>query len=171
MRILRAFALLAVAVVVHFVGMRIHSGFSVYLDVFLVVIVLQALSGETFWALLLGLTAGLVQDSLLNGPIGLYGFADTLVAYATARLAQRLVIQKATSVLGVVAFASIVQQAVLVTLAFLLLPDPSLPQPWVAAVKALASGLLGMVLYAAGERLGTLLESRKSGSAGRIRLG
>lgn len=170
MRILKLLALLFVTVVVHFVGMRIHPSFSLYLDVFLVLLVLSSLSGDSFGAVLLGLVTGLVQDTLLSGPLGLYGFANTLVAYGTARLAQRLVIQKATSVLGVVAFASIVQQTLLTALAFLLLPEPTLPEPWVAMIKAVTSGLLGMILYAGTERFRTTLETRKRGRMGRLRL-
>lgn len=172
MRILRPLALLLVAVAVYFLGMTASSSFSLYLDVFLVVVVLQALSGDTLGALLLGLAAGIVQDTLPpNGPLG-FGFANTLVAYGTARLAQRLVIQKATSVLGVVAFASIVQQTVLASLAYLLLPDPSLPLPWQVGVKALASGALGMILYGAAERLARARDAKRSaGATGRLRMG
>lgn len=170
MRILKLLALLFVTVVVHFVGVQIHPSFSLYVDVFLVLLVLSALSGDSFGAVLLGLATGLVQDTLLSGPLGLFGFADTLVAYGTARLAQRLVIQKATSVLGVVSFASIVQQTLLTALAFLLLPEPTLPEPWVVLIRAAISGLLGMILYAATERFRTTLETRKRGRMGRLRL-
>lgn len=172
MRVLKGFAFLLAAVAVYFLGMTVSSSFSLYLDVFLVVVVLQALSGDTLGAILLGLAAGIVQDTLPpNGPLG-FGFANTLVAYGTARLAQRLVIQKATSVLGVVAFASIVQQSVLASLAYLLLPDPSLLLPWQVAVKALASGILGMILYGAAERVSRARDAKRSaGATGRLRLG
>lgn len=172
MRVIRAFTFLLAAVAVYFLGMTVSPSFSLYLDVFLVVVVLQALSGDTLGAILLGLAAGIVQDALPpNGPLG-FGVASTLVAYGTARLAQRLVIQKATSVLGVVAFASIVQQTLLVSLAYLLLPDPSLPLPWQVAVKALASGILGMILYGAAQRWARARDAKRlAGATGRIRLG
>jgi hypothetical protein len=172
MRVIRAFGFLLAAVAVYFLGMTVSPSFSLYLDVFLVVVVLQALSGDTLGAILLGLAAGIVQDALpANGPLG-FGVANTLVAYGTARLAQRLVIQKATSVLGVVAFASIVQQTLLVSLAWLLLPDPSLPLPWQVAVKALASGILGMILYAAAQRFTRARDAKRlAGATGRLRLG
>ena len=94
--------------------------------------------------MLFGLLVGLVQDTLTSGPFGLFGFADTAVAYGMARLAQRLVIQRASGVFAVVCFASLSQQVILAALAFLLLPNPSLPQPVAmleqATAKAVACG-------------------------------
>jgi len=57
---------------------------------------------------------GLLHDTLTSGPYGLFGFADTIVGYTTARLAQRLVIQRSTGVLALVSFASVAQQAIVV---------------------------------------------------------
>jgi rod shape-determining protein MreD len=162
------------ALLVHLVGTRLVPGFSRWLDVFLVAIALHALRGNSLSSLLLGLGVGLLQDTLANGPLGLFGFADTLVAYGIARLAQRLVIQRATGVLLVVSFASLLQQAVLVLLAFMLLPNPSLSAPlsvaFHAALEAGACGLLGMTVYGATRRWVRTTEARRRGRMGRLRL-
>jgi rod shape-determining protein MreD len=126
-------------------------------------------------AMLFGLLAGLAQDTLASGPFGLFGFADTAVAYGMARLAQRLVIQRATGVFTVVSFASLLQQVIVAALAFLLLPNPSLPDPLgmieQAATKALACGFLGMVVYGLAGRFSLAFEARRRGRMGRLRLG
>jgi rod shape-determining protein MreD len=173
-RAVRLIAFLAFAVLLHLVGTRLLPSFPQRIDVFLVVVALQALEGNTLGALLFGLLIGLVQDTLSSGPFGLFGFADTAVAYGTARLAQRLVIQRATGVFAVVSFASLLQQVMLAALAFLLLPNPSLPDPFgmlgQAAAKAAACGILGMLVYAASGRMRSAVEARRRGRLGRLRL-
>jgi rod shape-determining protein MreD len=174
MRVVRLLAILALAVVAHLAATRLFPSFPLRVDLVLVVVVLHALEGNSLSALLFGLLAGLAQDTLASGPFGLFGFADTAVAYATARLAQRLVIQRATGVFLVVSFASLLQQVVLVLLAFLLLPNPTLPEPLgileQATLKALACGLLGMIIYALTGRLRRAFELSRRGRSGRLRL-
>ena len=71
-------------------------------------------------------------------------------------------------------FASLLQQAILAVLAFLLLPSPSLPAPLPgseqAVIKALACGALSMLVYAAGGRFRRTVEARRRGRMGRLRL-
>lgn len=174
MRALKLAAALAVAVLVHLAGTRVLATWPERVDVFLVLAALFALEGDSLAALVFGLLAGLVQDSLANGPIGLFGFADTAVSYGVARLAQRLVFQRATGVFTVVSFASLAQQAMVVVLAFLLLPNPALSDPLamlgMAAIKAAVCGTLGMLIYLAIGRLHVAAESRRRGRHGRLRL-
>ncbi|MBV8199509.1 MAG: hypothetical protein JOZ15_02690 [Acidobacteria bacterium] len=175
MRAAKLLAGLAVAVLVHLAGTRLLPSFPQRVDVFLVVVALSALEGSSLPALLFGLLAGLVQDTLTSGPFGLFGFADTAVAYGMARLAQRLVIQRATGVFAVVSFASLLQQVILAALAFLLLPNPSLPDPLgmlgQALAKAVACGVLGMLVYGLAGRFHLAVEARRRGRMGRLRLG
>jgi rod shape-determining protein MreD len=167
---LKLLAAIALAALVHFVGMSISPLFGRVIDVFLVLVALHGLNGSSLSALLVGLIVGLLQDSLTSGPFGLFGFADTIIGYVTARLAQRLVIQRATGVLAVVSFASVLQQALVTGLAFLLLPAPELPNPIWAAVRAGACGLLGMAVYVATSRWRRSSEARRRGRMSRLRL-
>ena len=170
MQTLKLLAAIALAALVHFIGMSISPLFGRVIDIFLVLVALNGLDGSSLSALLVGLLVGLLQDSLTSGPFGLFGFADTIVGYVTARLAQRLVIQRATGVLAVVSFASVLQQALVTGLAFLLLPAPELPNPIWAAVRAGACGLLGMAVYIATSRWRRSSEARRRGRMSRLRL-
>jgi rod shape-determining protein MreD len=174
MRTAKLAAGLAAAVALHFVGTRLLPSLPQRIDLFLVVVVLSALDGQTLSAMFFGLLAGLVQDTLAGGNFGLFGFADTAVAYGMARLAQRLVIQRATGVFAVVSFASLLQQVILAALAFLLLPNPSLPAPLSmleqAAARAAACGVLGMAVWSIAGRMRFALEARRRGRMGRLRL-
>ncbi|HEV2852378.1 MAG TPA: rod shape-determining protein MreD [Thermoanaerobaculia bacterium] len=171
MQILKFFAGVALAALFHFVGMSLWPSFGQVIDIFLVVVALHGLRGNSLSALFVGLLVGLLHDSLTSGPFGLFGFADTIVGYVTARLAQRLVIQRASGVLAVVSFASVLQQAIVTGLAFLMLPAPELPNPLWAAVRAGACGLLGMAVHIATSHWRRSSEARRRGRMSRLRLG
>ncbi|HEX5758399.1 MAG TPA: rod shape-determining protein MreD [Thermoanaerobaculia bacterium] len=170
MRAVRFFAALGVALLVHLVGARLWAGFPGYVDLFLVVVVLHALDGESLPAMFAGLAAGLLHDALSGGLYGLYGFADTLVGYGTARVAQRLVIQRSTGVFGVAAFAAAVQQAVLVLLAFMLHGAPALPPPAAVAIRAALCGAVAMASYLLMGHWRSGVETRRRGRMKRLRL-
>ncbi len=170
MDVLKLLAAVVLAALVHFIGMSLSPGFNRTVDVFLVVVVLHALGGNSLSALLVGLFVGLIQDSLTTKTFGLFGFADTIVGYVTARLAQRLVIQRPTGVLAVVSFASALQQAVVVGLTFLLLTSPELPSPLWVAVRAGVCGLLGLALYVILGNWRRSAEARRRNRMNRLRM-
>lgn len=171
MQILKLAAGIVLAALVHFVGVRLWPDFVRVIDVFLVVVALQGLGGNSLSGLLVGALVGLLQDTLTSGPFGLYGFADTIIGYVAARLAQRLVIQRPSGVLALVGFASLLQQAIVVGLAFVMLPTPELPNPIWAVVRAGACGVLGMIFYIAGGRWRKSSEARRHGRMSKLRLG
>jgi rod shape-determining protein MreD len=167
---LKLLAAIALAVLVHFAGARVSDDFVRVVDVFVVVVALYALRGNSLSALLVGLLVGLLRDSLARGPFGLFGFAGTIVGYVTARLAQRLVIQRPTGVLAVVSFASVLQQAIVVGLRFLLLPAAEVPSPLWIAIQAGACGVLGMAVYAVTDHWRRNADARRRGRMSRLRM-
>jgi rod shape-determining protein MreD len=168
---LKLLAAIALAVLVHFAGARISADFVRLVDVFVVVVALYGLRGNSLAALLVGLLVGLLHDSLARGPFGLFGFAGTIVGYVTARLAQRLVIQRPTGVLAVVSFASVLQQAIVVGLRFLLLPSAEeVPSTLWIAIQAGACGVLGMAVYVVTGHWRRTAEARRRGRMSRLRL-
>lgn len=168
---LKFFAGLVVAVMAHLGMMQLWPELARAVDVFLVLIVLFGLGGNSLASLFAGLLVGLVHDVLTNNPFGLFGFAGTIVGYSTARLAQRLVIQRATGVLAVVSFAAALQEVIVVGLIVMLLPDPQLPGPLELALRAGVSGVLGMLLYSAGKRWVSGAETRRRNRMSRLRMG
>ena len=171
MQALKLLAAIALAVLVHFVGTRLFADFGLVVDVFVVLVALYGLRGNSLAGLLVGLLVGLLRDSLTSGPFGLFGFADTIVGYVTARLAQRLVIQRPTGVFAVVSFASVLQQSIAVGLAFLLLPAPEPPSPFWAAIRAGTCGLIGMAVHVVMSRWQSTAEARRRGRMSKLRLG
>jgi rod shape-determining protein MreD len=170
-RAVKLLAALAAAVLCHLLGTHLVPSFARLVDVFLVIVVLYGLQGRSLPALFAGLLVGLLHDTLTSGPYGLFGFADTIVGYTTARLAQRLVIQRSTSVFALVSFAVVAQQAIVAVLAFLLMPAPELPNPLWVVLRAGACGLLGLAIHVAAINWRRAAEARRRGRMNRLRLG
>lgn len=147
MRSLKFAAGLLAALLLHLAGTALWPQFPRALDLFLIVLVLHALDGSTLAGLLGGMAAGLVTDVLAGGPYGLYGFADTILGYSSAFLAQRLVVRRLSAVLILLALAAAVQQAILIAMALLFVPGSALPaQPW-PFVKVVAVGVVGALAF------------------------
>jgi rod shape-determining protein MreD len=161
MTIVRYVAGLLIALLAHAAGVWAVPEFARAVDLFLVLTVLYGLRGHSLGGLSGGLAAGLVQDALTAGPFGLHGFANTLVGYGVARLTQRVVVERPSGVLLVTAAASLVQQAVLASLALLLLPDRELPQPMWIGIRALGCGVIATLVFIATQRWRTGAETRR----------
>jgi rod shape-determining protein MreD len=172
-RALKLLAALLAAVLLHVAGVHLWPSFPRSVDLLLVVVVLNALDGDSFAGLAGGLLAGLVHDALTGGLYGLYGFADTLVGYLTARAGQRLVIQRAAGVMVVVLLATLAQQGILALLVALLFSDqsamPDLPALSWVVIKAVVDGLVGWALYVGSGRFGRLREARRRSRLSKLR--
>lgn len=148
MRTLRFLLGLGIALLVHFVGLQLVPQFPLAVDLFLVVLVFQGIDGDALAGLLAGVVIGLVEDTLGGGVYGLYGVTDTVVGYATAKVAQRVVIQRATGVMLAFTLASAAQQVLLAVLALAVFPDPVLPQPLWALLRVASTAGIGLVVWA-----------------------
>jgi rod shape-determining protein MreD len=170
LRLARYVASLLVALLVHTLGVWLIPEYGRAVDLFLVLTVLYGLRGDSLGGLAGGLTAGLVEDVLTAGPFGLHGFANTLVGYGAARLAQRLVIERPSGVFLLTAAGSAVQQALLASLVLLLLPERELPAPMWIGIRAAVCGVIGMVVFIATQRWRSGAETRRLGRGKKLRL-
>ena len=169
MRSLRFAAALVVATLLHVAGIHLFSFFSSAVDLFLIIIILNALDGDSLAAMLGGTAAGLVADALSGGLFGLHGLAGTIVGYGTAFAVQRLVIQRAPGVFLLFALAAAAQQVVLMGISLLMVSRPDVPGIVWPAVKAATTGVVGTLAYLGRERLGRRLERLRSARPTRIR--
>ncbi|HEX9736523.1 MAG TPA: rod shape-determining protein MreD [Thermoanaerobaculia bacterium] len=147
MRLGRFVAALAAAAAVQSLGLSLHGGFFVAIDLFLVVAVYFSLDDPPVASMLRGTATGLVQDALTGGLFGLHGFADTLVAWAASRLRQRVVIQQPPQVGLLFALAAALQHTLLVALQYFMLPGSLLPGLGVMALRMVATGVAGALIY------------------------
>ncbi len=169
MRALKLILGLAAALGAHLVGTWLVPDLPRVLDLFLVVVVLNALDASSLSGLSVGLGVGLLQDGLSGRLYGLHGFADTIVGYAVARAGQRLDLTSPAAVLVTVALATLLQEATLVVLAYLF-TDPEPPEPLWVLVQAVANGVAGALLVSLGGRIRNLREVSRRHRASKIRL-
>lgn len=169
MRSLRFAVALAVATLLQIAGVSLFPQFSLAVDFFLVIVVFNAMDGNSAAGMFGGTVAGLVTDGLTGGYFGLFGIANTVVGYGTAVTAQRLVIQRPASSLLVFAVAAAAQQLILLGLSLLFLADADLPQYSWILVKVGTTGLLGGVLYLANRRMRSRVEMWRRTRKTRIR--
>lgn len=171
MRVLRFSIGLLVALLVHLAGMRLVPHFSLAVDVFLVVLVTKALDGDVVAAIVAGAVVGLFQDTLGGTLYGMFGVADTIVAYATALLAQKVVIQRMSGVVLAFVAAAATQQALLALLAFVLFPDPELPRVGWVALRIAVTALLGGVVFIASRQWRQRYDSWRRNRTARVHFG
>lgn len=169
MRSLRFAVALSVATLLQIAGVSLFPQFSLAVDFFLVIVVFNAMDGNSAAGMFGGTVAGLVTDGLTGGYFGLFGIANTVVGYGTAVTAQRLVIQRPASSLLVFAVAAAAQQLILLGLSLLFLADADLPQYSWILVKVGTTGLLGGVLYLANRRMRSRVEMWRRTRKTRIR--
>ena len=171
MRVLRFALTLLIVSVIHFVGMQLFPWFFLAVDLFLVVLVFNAMDGDTLAGMLGGAVAGLVTDGLTGGAYGLYGIANTIVGYSTAAAGQRLVIQRASSSLLVFFMAAAAQQALVLGIAVLILPNPEAPDLRWVLIKVATTGALGLMLYQTRARMLVRMDSWRRNRTAKVRFG
>ena len=120
-------------------------------DFFLLVVADMARGGAAVPAMLTGLPAGLLQDGLFSPGrlLGLHAFSKILVGYLLATVGARTVVEKPVAVGGLLTGAVLVEAATLTFLVWVLKGDFLPPAPWPLAARALATGVIGGLLYAA----------------------
>ena len=89
-RILWFLAGLFGALILHLVVLRVFPEALRFFDVFVVVLVLNALGGSSLSGMLGGLLVGLVADTVAGTFYGLHGVVGTALGYGVARSAQML---------------------------------------------------------------------------------
>jgi rod shape-determining protein MreD len=151
---LRFLAGLLAVFVTHLLGVTFVPYFSSAIDLFLVLIVLEASRGDELRGMLAGVVTGLAEDALSGALYGLHGFAGTVVGFAVARTSRRMASQD-PGVLGLVALgAQPLHELVVALLESLLVPEGGRPElAWVAA-RTLSTAVLSFAVLVVGERLG-----------------
>ena len=81
-------------------------------DLFLLLVVLSSLSGNSLHGVAGGLAAGLVQDTLTATPFGLHALACCVVGYGAARLSQRVMTNQRLVAWLLVAVGTLLHQAI-----------------------------------------------------------
>jgi len=136
---------------------------TVAVDLVLVVVVYVALSSGSVPGLLTGTVAGLIQDSLSTGVIGIGGLAKTIVGFITGIVGTQLNIAEPVARFVVFFVATVAHQAITIGLGSVLGLRP-FGTPYAAiAGEALGNAVVGVAAFQVSEMLPGAVERRRMG--------
>ena len=138
-------------------------------DLVLVVVVYAALASGPVAGLLTGTCAGLVQDALSTGVVGIGGLAKTIVGFLAGVVGTEFIVAHTPSRF-VVFFAGTVVHAVVFVGLYEVLGLRDFGKPYVATLEqALGNAVIGVVVFQLIERLPAAVERRRLNSRARSR--
>jgi len=140
---------------------RFLVGGTAALDLVLVVVVYVALTGGPVTGMFAGSLAGLIQDALSSGVIGIGGLAKSIVGFLTGVIGQQFIVTAALPRFVMFLGATVLHAAAFMGL-YMLLGLRSFPSPWAAIMsQALGNAAVGMVAFLIIESLPGMAERRR----------
>ena len=141
---------------------RFLVGGTAALDLVLVVVVYVALTSGPVTGMLSGSLAGIVQDALSSGIVGVGGLAKSIVGFLAGVIGQQFIVTAALPRLLIFLAATVVHAAVF--MGFYMLIGRSFPSPWAAVTsQALGNAAVGLIAFAIVESLPGAVERRRLG--------
>jgi rod shape-determining protein MreD len=146
---------------------RFVVGGTTAIDLVLVTVVYIALTSGPVSGMLAGSLAGLIQDQLSTGVLGIGGLAKSNVGFVVAAIGQQIIVTAAMPRLLTFVGATAAYQALFMGL-YVVLGLRSFPSPWKAiATQALGNALVGMIAFSIIEALPGVMERRRIGRRSR----
>lgn len=131
------------------------------IDLVLVVVVYVALTTGPGTGMLAGSLAGLIQDALSSGVIGIGGLAKSVVGFLAGVIGQQFIVTAALPRFVMFLAATAVHSAVFMGL-YIVLGLRSFSSPYAAVVsQALGNAVVGMIAFTIIEALPGLAERRR----------
>jgi rod shape-determining protein MreD len=141
---------------------RFLVGGSAAVDLVLVAVVYVALTTGPVGGMFAGSVAGLIQDALSSGVIGVGGLAKSIVGFLVGAIGQQFIVTAALPRLVMFVGATMVHAAVFMGL-YEVLDLRAFPEPWKpVTTQALGNALVGIVAFAIIESLPGVIERRRS---------
>ena len=132
------------------------------LDLVLIVVVYLALVSGPVTGLLLGTTAGLIQDALSSGIIGVGGLAKTVVGFVAGLLGTQFIVTAPLSRFLVFVLGTVIHASIFMGM-YVLLDLRQFESPYAAVMsQAVGNGFLGVVVAEVVEWLPGLMERRRA---------
>jgi rod shape-determining protein MreD len=166
-KIVWAIAALALALVLQTTLAQVIVRGTAALDLVLVVVIYIAISSGANTGLLAGAAAGLAQDALSSGILGIGGLAKTVVGFVIGMLASQFIVVRALPRF-VVFFAATILHAVVFMGLYELLGLRHFGRPYAGvAGQALANALVGVVAFQVIEFIPGAMQ-RRAANRGRV---
>ncbi len=131
------------------------------LDLVLVVVVYVALTQGPVTGMVTGSVAGVIQDSLSSGVVGIGGLAKSIVGFGAGVLGQNFIVTTALARLVMFMVATMVHAAVFMGL-YVGLELRTFETPWTAVMsQALVNAVAGVIGFGIIESLPGIVERRR----------
>ena len=161
MKVVGVLVAIALALALQTTLARFLVGGTAALDLVLVVVTYVALTSGPVTGMFAGSLAGIIQDALSSGVIGIGGLAKSIVGFLAGAIGQQFIITAALPRLLMFLGATAVHAAVFMGL-YVLLGLRSFPSPWAAiASQALGNAAVGMIAFTIIESLPGVVERRR----------
>ena len=146
---------------------RFLIGGSAAVDLVLVAVIAVALTIGPVGGMLAGTAAGLIQDALSSGVVGIGGLAKTIVGFLAGAFGQQFIVTAALPRLVMFVATTALHAAVFMGL-YVVLDLREFPSPVkTATTQALGNALVGIVAFTIIEALPGVIERRRAGGRGR----
>jgi len=140
---------------------RFLVGGTAALDLVLVVVVYVALTSGPITGMFAGSLAGLIQDALSSGVIGIGGLAKSIVGFLAGVIGKQFIVTAALPRFVMFVGATVTHAAAFMGL-YMLLGLRSFPSPWAAIMsQALGNAVVGMIAFLMIESLPGMAERRR----------
>lgn len=161
MRAIGVLVAIALALALQTTLARFLVGGTAAVDLVLVVVVYVALTSGAVTGMFAGSVAGLVQDALSSGVIGIGGLAKSVVGFLAGAIGQQFIVTAALPRLVMFLAATAVHAAMFMGL-YVLLGLRSFPAPWAAiASQAVGNAAVGLIAFTLIESLPGVVERRR----------
>ena len=155
-------AAIALALALQTTVARFLVGGSAAVDLVLVAVVYVALTTGPVGGMLAGTAAGLVQDALSSGIVGIGGLAKSIVGFLAGAFGQQFIVTAALPRVVMFVAATALHAVVFMGL-YQVLDLQAFPDPWKAVTtQALGNALIGIVAFSIIESLPGMIERRRS---------
>ena len=140
---------------------RFVVGGTAAIDLVLVVVIYVALTTGPGTGMLAGSVAGIIQDALSSGVIGIGGLAKSLVGFLAGVIGQQFIVTAALPRFVMFLAATVVHSAMFMGL-YILLGLRSFPSPYAAVLsQAVGNAAVGMIAFTIIEMLPGVMERRR----------
>jgi rod shape-determining protein MreD len=141
---------------------RFVVGGTAALDLVLVVIVYVALTSGPVTGMISGSVAGIIQDALSTGVIGIGGLAKAIVGFVAGVIGQQFIVTAALPRFVMFLGATALHAAIFMGL-YVALEIRDFPNPWAAvASQAVMNAAVGMIAFTIIESFPGFVERRRS---------
>jgi rod shape-determining protein MreD len=138
-------------------------GGSVAIDLVLVAVVSVALTMGPVSGMLTGTVAGLIQDSLSSGVLGIGGLAKSVIGFVAGVVGQQFILTATLPRFAMFIGATVAHSALFMGL-YVGLGQKMFPAPWKAvASQAIGNAVVGVVAFAIMDAFPGFMERRRAG--------